>query len=312
MKIFVAGATGAMGRQLVPALVSAGHHVVGTTRTADKAGQVRDAGAEPVIMDGLDRDSVMAAVVSAEPDVVIHQLTAIGGTDFKRFDETYAATNKLRTTGVDYVLAAARAAGAKRLIVQGFTGWPNTRDGSQVKTEEDPLDPHPAPAAAESHAAISYLESVVSDAVGIEGVVLRYGVFYGPGTAFGSGGEMLDVVAARKMPVVGGGTGVFSFVHIADAAAATVAAVDNGSPGIYNIVDDEPAAVSTWLPYLADVLGAKKPRRMPAWLVKPMLGEFGVAVMTTIRGSSNTKAKRELGWTPAYPTWRQGFRTLNR
>jgi 2-alkyl-3-oxoalkanoate reductase len=310
MKIFVAGAAGVIGTYLVPALVAAGHDVVGTTRDAAKSEKVRALGAEPVVLDALDRDAVRAAVAEARPDVVIHQLTAIGATDFKKFDESYELTNQLRTKGVDYLLEAAIAAGAKRFIAQSFTGWPNARTGSEIKTEDDPLDPNPAPAATKSLAAIRHLEATVTGTDAIEGVVLRYGVLYGPGTAFGPGGEMVHVVANRKMPIVGGGAGVFSFVHVADAAAATVAAVENGGRGLYNVVDDEPAPVATWLPYLANVLGAKKPMRMPAFLVKSALGEFGVATMTTLRGSSNAKAKRELGWEPTYRTWREGFRTL--
>ncbi|NDL58116.1 NAD-dependent epimerase/dehydratase family protein [Phytoactinopolyspora mesophila] len=310
MKIFVAGAAGVVGKHLVPELVAAGHDVVGTTRDAMKADQVRALGAEPVVLDALDRDAVMTAVADAHPDVVIHQLTAIGATDFKKFDESYEMTNRLRTEGLDYLLEAAREAGAKRFIAQSFTGWPNARTGSEIKTEEDALDPAPSPASTKSLEAIRHLESAVTAAAGIEGIVLRYGVLYGPGTAFGAGGEMVEVVSKRKMPIVGGGAGVFSFVHVADAAAATVAALENGRPGIYNIVDDEPAPVVTWLPYLADVLGAKNPMKMPAFLAKPMLGEFGVTTMTAMRGSSNAKAKRQLGWTPVHRTWRDGFRTL--
>ncbi|WP_129669742.1 NAD-dependent epimerase/dehydratase family protein [Phytoactinopolyspora endophytica] len=310
MRIFVAGASGVIGRGLLPALVKAGHDVAGTTRSSAKAEQVRLAGAEAVVVDALDREAVVEAVSRFRPDVVIHQLTAIGATDFKKFDESYATTNRLRTEGVDYLVEAAQAAGVRRFIAQSFTGWPNARTGGWVKDEDDPLDQHPAPASVKSLEAIRHTESAVTGAADLEGVVLRYGVLYGPGTAFGPGGEMIETVAKRKMPVVGGGTGVFSFVHVADAAAATVAAVERGRPGIYNIVDDEPAPVTEWLPYLAEAIGAKRPARVPAWLVKPMLGEFGVATMTTTRGSSNAKAKRELDWAPTYPSWKQGFRTL--
>jgi nucleoside-diphosphate-sugar epimerase len=309
MKVFLAGATGALGRHLVPALVGAGHDVVGTTRSEAKADGLRTAGAEPVVVDALDRDAMLAAVTVAQPDVVIHQLTAIGEASFKKFDQSFAATNELRTRGLDYLLEAAQAAGAKRFIAQSFTGWPNEHSGTEVKTEDDPLDPSPAAASKQSLAAIRYVESAVTGAENINGLVLRYGGFYGTtGTGFGRGGEMLDMIAKRKLPIVGGGTGIFSFIHIADAAAATVAAVERGAPGVYNIVDDDPAPVATWLPYLAEMIGAKPPRKVPAWLVKPMLGEFGVATMTTMRGSSNAKAKRELEWTPTYPSWRDGFR----
>jgi nucleoside-diphosphate-sugar epimerase len=307
MKIFLAGATGVVGRHLVPELIDAGHEVVGTTRSAAKAGEVEAAGAEPVVVDALDRDAVFAAVAAAQPHVVIHQLTAIGATDFKKFDASYVQTNELRTRGLDYLLDAARAAGARRFIAQSYTGWPNERTGPMIKTEEDPLDLQPAPAATKSLAAISHLESAVSSADDIEGVVLRYGTLYGPGTAFGEGGEMQDLVAKRKMPVVGGGAGVFSFVHVDDAATATVAALTQGQ-GIYNIVDDEPVPVATWLPALAEALGAKPPRKVPAWLVRPLLGSFGIGIMTSQRGSSNAKARRDLGWTLVFPSWRQGFR----
>jgi nucleoside-diphosphate-sugar epimerase len=307
MKIFLAGASGALGRQLVPALRAAGHDVAGTTRSAAKAAELKASGAEPVVLDALDADAVLHAVTAARPDVVMHQLTAIAEPDFKNLDASFAATNRLRTEGLDHLLAAAREAGARRFIAQSFTGWPNERTGTAPKTEEDPLDPNPAKNTEQSLAAIRHLESTVSGADGIEGVVLRYGAFYGPGTDLGAGGSMLEMVRKRRLPLVGGGAGVFSLIYIADAAGATVAAVGRGAPGVYNIVDDEPASFATWLPYLADAIGAKPPRRLPAWLVKPMLGEFGINVMTATRGSSNAKAKRELGWTPSYPSWRDGF-----
>lgn len=306
MKIFLAGAAGVLGRHLVPALRAAGHDVVGTTRNQAKADGLREAGAEPVVLDALDAAAVHSAVTAARPDVVMHQLTAISAPDFKNLDKSFAGTNRLRTEGLDHLLAAARDAGAKRFIAQSFTGWPNERSGTVPKTESDRLDPHPAKNSEQSLAAIRHVESAVGGADDIEGVVLRYGAFYGPGD------PLLEMVRKRKLPLVGGGAGVFSFIHIADAASATVAAVANGAPGVYNIVDDEPAPVATWLPYLAEALGAKPPRRLPVWLVKPMLGEFGVNWMTASRGSSNAKAKGELGWTPAYPSWRDGFQALER
>lgn len=310
MRIFLAGATGAVGTRLVPVLVNAGHTVVGTTRSAGKADALRQTGAEPVVMDGLDRDAVLAAVTAAEPDVVVHQLTALTGMgNPRKFDEEFAVTNRLRTDGTDNLLAAARATGAKRFVAQSYTGWPNERTGGPVKTEDDPLDPHPTAASRRTLAAIEYLESTVSEAVGLNGVVLRYGSFYGPGTGLHSGGDLLEMIRKRRFPVVAGGGGVFSFVHIDDVATATLAAIEHGAPGIYNIVDDDPAPVAEWLPYLAEVIGAKPPLRLPGWLVRPMLGEHGMAMMTTIRGASNAKAKRELDWRPAYPSWRQGFRT---
>jgi nucleoside-diphosphate-sugar epimerase len=249
-------------------------------------------------------------VVAARPELVIHQLTALGKLDpTKRLDDEFAVTNRLRTEALDHLLDAASAAGAGRFLAQSFTGWTNPRTGSPVKTEADPLDPDPTRASRRSLAAIAHLESAVTGAAGLAGVVLRYGLLYGPGTALGAGGDLLAMVAARKLPLVGGGTGVWSFVHIDDAVTATVAAVTAGPPGVYNITDDEPARVADWLPYLAGVMGAKRPVRVPAWLVRPVLGEHGVSMMTATRGSSNAKAKRELGWSPAYPSWRQGFRT---
>ena len=307
MQIFLAGASGAIGRALVPMLIGAGHDVVGTTRSASKARELTAAGVESVVVDALDRDAVRAAVTEARPSVVIHELTSIGATNFKNFDKAYAGTNELRTRGVDYLLDAARLTGAKRFIAQSFTGWPNRRAGTSVKTEDESLDTKPARNSAKSLTAIRYLESAVTGATDVDGVVLRYGVLYGPGTAFGAGGEIIELVGKRKMPIVGGGAGVMSFVHIGDAATATLAALDRGTSGTYNIVDDEPAPVAEWLPYLAQVSHAKPPRRVPAWLVRPILGEFGVNMMTANRGSSNEKAKRELDWTPRYHTWRQGF-----
>lgn len=306
--IFVAGATGVLGRRLVPSLVEAGYAVVGTTRSREKAGRLKAAGADAVVLDALDRDAVVQAVADANPDVVMHQLTDLQGVrDFKRFDEEFAATNRLRTVALDYLLEAAVAAGARRFIAQSYTGWPNERSGSAVKTEDDPLDAHPTAATRESLAAIRYLETTVTGATNIEGLVLRYGMFYGPGTAISEDGEMVEMIRKRRFPVVGDGRGVWSFVHVDDAGSATVAAVSRGRPGIYNVVDDEPARVAEWLPYLAEAVGAKQPLRLPAWLVRPILGEHGISMMTRIRGSSNEKTRRELSWQPAYPTWRQGF-----
>lgn len=309
MRIFLAGGTGVLGSRLVPALVAAGHQVTATTRQADRAHAMRDAGATPVVLDALDGEAVHAAVAAAQPEVVLHQLTAItGGESLKNLDAGYARTNQLRTTGLDHLLAAAQAVSAKRFIAQSFAGWPNARTGERVKTEDDPLDPTPSVGARHTHAAITHAETTTLAAEGLDGLVLRYGLLYGPGTMVGAGGGMLASIAKRAMPVVGGGTGVWSLVHADDAASASVAAIERGAPGIYNVVDDEPAAVADWLPYLATVLGAKPPRRVPAWLVKPMLGEHGIAMMTSIRGSANAKAKRELDWTLRYPSWRQGFR----
>jgi len=309
MRIFLAGATGAIGQRLVPLLVDAGHEVVGSTRTPAKVDGLRLAGATPVVLDGRDGDAVRRAVHEAEPEVVVHQMTALSGNlDLRHFAESFAETNRLRTESTDRLVEAAVEAGARRFIAQSFAGWPNEQSGGPVKTEEAPLNTNPPKQVRETLGAILHLESVTTGTPGIEGLALRYGGFYGPGNALGKGGMMLDAVVKRQMPIVGGGSGIWSFLHIDDAAQATALAVDRGAPGIYNIVDDEPAPVSEWLPYLADVLGARPPRRVPAWLARLIVGEAAVSMMTKIRGSSNAKAKRELDWNLEYPTWRVGFR----
>jgi 2-alkyl-3-oxoalkanoate reductase len=308
MRIFVAGATGALGRRLVPLLVERGHQVTGMTRTAAKAAGLRAAGAEPVVADALDRDAVLAALAAARPEVVVHELTALAEmTDFRKLDQGFALTNRLRAEGTDHLLAAARAAGARRFVAQSFAGWPFARVGGPVKTEDDPLDPDPPAQLRRTLDAIRHLESAVLGTEGIEGVVLRYGGFYGPGSSTGEGGFMLDDLRRRRFPLVGAGTGVWSFVHIDDAATATVAAIERGAPGIYQIVDDDPAPVSEWLPALAAAVGARPPRRVPAWVARLAGGAHGVVLMTEFRGASNAKARRELGWRPAWPSWRQGF-----
>jgi nucleoside-diphosphate-sugar epimerase len=312
MKVFVAGGSGAIGKRLLPLLAASGHDVVASTTSQGKAPAVREAGAEPVVLDVLDRDAVMAAVIRAEPDVVVHEATALAniGQNFRKFDKMFATTNRLRTEGTDVLLAAARAAGAERFIAQSFAGWPYERTGKMVKSEDDPLDPNPVPGAREGIAAIKYLESTVTRADGIEGIVLRYGGFYGPGTSLAEGGVHLAAVRRRRFPIVGDGTGMASFIHIDDAAAATLAAVERGRRGIYNIVDDEPAPVCDWLPELARAVGAKPPRHLPLWLGRLLGGDVAVAMMTEARGASNAKAKRELGWEPKYSSWRQGFAAL--
>lgn len=310
MKVFVAGATGAIGRPLVRMLVAGGHEVVGTTRAPAKVDALQALGVQPVVLDALDRDAVLRTVTEARPEIVIHQLTGLTvSLDYKRFDDSFAATNRLRTEGTDNLLEAALATGARRFIAQSFGGGLfNERTGAWVKTEEDPLDHEPMTAARESLAAIRHLEAAVTAAEGIEGVVLRYGLFYGPGTNVTHGGQMLETVRGRRMPVIGGGAGRFSFVQVEDAAAATVRAVDRGAPGIYFIVDDEPAPAAEWIPELARVIGAKPPLRVPASVGRHAAGEVAVTQFTQMRGSSNAKARRELGWTPRYPTWREGFR----
>ena len=304
MRVFVAGATGAIGIRLLPQLIARGHHVTATSRSHHHSDRVRALGAELVVMDGLDGASVGEAVARAEPDAIVHQMTALGGSpDFRRFDAWFAATNELRTRGTDYLLAAARAAGVTRFIAQSYTGWPNARTGSSIKTEDDPLDPQPAKNQRASLAAIRFLEKAVMDAP-LEGLALRYGTFYGPGASE----PIVDLIRRRKLPLVGTGAGVWSWIHLDDAASATVAALERGRRGIYNIVDDEPARVSEWLPYLADVVGAKPPMRVPVWLARLAAGEVVVRQMTQARGASNEKAKREFNWKPTWRSWREGFR----
>jgi nucleoside-diphosphate-sugar epimerase len=308
MKILVAGATGVLGRQLVPRLVAAGHEVVGTTRTGSKQDAIRAMGATPVVVDALDADQVALAVAEAEPEVIVHQLTALSGSlDLRHFDRTFEMTNRLRTEGTDHLLAAGRAVGVHRFVAQSYAGWPNERTGGPVKTEEDPLDPSPPAAVRRTLAAIRHLEEAVTGADWTEGVVLRYGGFYGPGTSLAPGGEQTEAVRARKFPIVGSGAGVWSFIHVEDAADATVAAVERGARGIYNIVDDEPAAAAEFLPVLAQAVGAKPPRRVPRLVGRILAGEAATVMMTELRGASNAKAKRELGWRPGHPTWREGF-----
>lgn len=305
MRVFVAGATGAIGRQLVPQLTAAGHHVVATTRTPGKLDLLQDLGAEAILVDGLDATGVGAAVAQAEPDAVIHQMTALAGAgNLRRFDQEFAVTNRLRTVGTDHLLAAAQGAGVKRFVVQSYTGWPNARSGGPVKSEVDPLDPNPPVAQRETLAAIEYVERVVPAASGMDGIALRYGALYGPGAS----DPLVAMVRGRKLPLVGAAGAIWSWLHIADAASATVAALERGAPGVYNVVDDDPATVAEWLPYLAQVVQAKPPRHVPVWLARVLAGEVGVAVMTQSRGSTNAKAKAELGWQPAWPSWREGFR----
>jgi 2-alkyl-3-oxoalkanoate reductase len=300
MRVFVAGATGAIGTRLVPQLVQRGHDVIGTSRSPEKAAQLREQGADAAVVDLLDPPAVREAVRGAGPDAIVHQATALTGlSDFKHFDRSFALTNRLRTEGTDALLDAAREAGVGRFVAQSFAGWPYARDNGAVKSEEDPLDPTPVPAMSESLAAIRHLEQRVTDAGGI---VLRYGGFYGsPDDA------QLELVLKRRFPIVGDGGGIWSFVHLDDAAAATVLALEHDGPAIYNIVDDEPAPVREWLPALARAIGAKPPQRVPRMIARLLAGEAGVALMTEIRGASNAKAKRELGWTLRYPSWREGF-----
>ena len=314
MKVFVAGATGALGRQLVPQLVARGHEVVGMTRTESKQDLLRSLGARPVVADALDPDAVAQGVASAEPEVIVHQLTALSGKvslrDARHPERSLGVimTNRLRTEGTDHLLAAGRAVGARRFVAQSIAAF-GARTGGPVQTEADPLDPNVPTALRSGLAAIVHLEQAVTTMDWGEGLVMRYGSFYGPGTGFSLAPDalMAGPIRKRRFPLVGGGGGVWSFVHIEDAAAATAAAVEHGQPGIYNIVDDEPAPVREWLPVLASVLDAKPPRRVPRWLVRLAAGETAAVIMTEVRGSSNAKAKRDLAWQLRYPSWRLGF-----
>lgn len=304
MRVFVAGATGALGRWLVPRLVTGGHQVTATTRSPGKAERLRGLGAAPVVVDGLDAAAVGQAVAEAGPDAIVHQMTALAGTpNPRRFDSWFATTNELRTEGTRHLLAAAQASGVRRFVAQSYTGWNNARTGGPAATEDEPLDPHPAAAQRESLAAITALERAVLGAP-LEGVVLRYGNFYGPGASE----SQVELVRARRLPIIGSGAGVWSWIHLDDAASATVAALERGAPGIYHVVDDEPAPVAQWLPHLARAVGAKPPLRVPAWLGRLVAGEVAVRWMTEGRGASNEKARRELGWRPGWASWRDGFR----
>lgn len=308
MRVFVAGATGAIGRQLVPRLVAAGHEVHGMTRNESKQAMLHALGAVPVVADALDPDQVAEAVARARPDVIVHQLTAIGAIDLRHFDRDFALTNRLRTVGTDHLLSAGQAMGVKRFVAQGVAGYgAYARTGGPVKSEEDSLDPTPVCQMRGTLAAIRHLEQAVLGAEWTEGIVLRYGVFYGPGTSLAPGEEQFELVRRRKFPQVGDGGGVWSFIHITDAAEATLAAVARGSRGVYNVVDDDPATVAMWLPALAQKLGARKPMHVPPLIGRLFAGEAGVVMMTDVRGASNAKAKRELAWRPAHPSWRQGF-----
>jgi 2-alkyl-3-oxoalkanoate reductase len=312
MKVFVAGATGALGAQLVPELVAAGHQVVAMTRTTSKQDGLRALGAHPVVADALDPDAVASAVGEAEPEVIVHQLTALSGTpsvkDLRHPERFFAITNRLRTEATDHLLAAGRAVGARRFVAQSYAGWRFARTGGPVQTEADPLDPDPPAPLRPGVAAILYLEQAVTTIEWGEGLVLRYGSFYGPGTGISSDPDavMTAPIRKRRFPIIGDGGGIWSHIHIEDAAAATAAAVERGQSGIYNIVDDEPAPVREWLPVLASALDAKPPRRVPRWLGRLAAGEALTIMMTDVRGASNAKAKRELGLQLRYPSWRLG------
>jgi nucleoside-diphosphate-sugar epimerase len=308
MRVFLAGATGAIGRQLVPRLVAAGHEVHGMTHSESKQAMLAELGGVPVVADALVPDQVAAAVGRARPEVIVHELTAIGSVDPRHLDRDFALTNRLRTEGTDHLLSAGQAVGVQRFVAQSNGAYFSyARTGGPVKSEEDPLDATPPRGARGVLAAIRYLEQAVLSAGWTEGIVLRYGAFYGPGTSMAPGEEQFELVRRRKFPLVGDGGGVWSFIHVADAAEATVAAVEHGSRGVYNVVDDDPAPVAEWLSALAQELDAKKPMRVPRFVGRLFAGEAGVVMMTDTRGASNAKAKRDLAWRPAHPSWRQGF-----
>ena len=301
MHVYIAGGTGAIGQRLVPQLVARGHRVTSTTRDARKIGLIEGLGAEAVVVDALDSAAVGESVAKAEPDAVVHQLSALSGKlDVKHFDRSFAMTNRLRTEGLDHLIAAAQASGVPHVVTQSYTGWPNIRSGSWVKDEEDPLDPEPPRAQRETLDGIRYLEDATQK---VDGTVLRYGGFYGDAS-----NAMVPVIRKRQFPLAGGGTGYTSFVHLDDAASATVLALEKGTRGVFNIVDDEPAPASEWLPYLAECVGAKPPMRLPLWVARLAGGEVAVSMLTRTRGSSNARAKRELGWELRWPSWRQGFK----
>jgi 2-alkyl-3-oxoalkanoate reductase len=300
MRVMVVGASGAIGTRLVPQLADRGHEVIGTFSSPGHAERVRALGAQPVVLDLLDRGAVRRAVLEIRPEAIIHQATALAGGGFSRkLDRTFAQTNRLRTEGTDALLAAAREAGVPRFIAQSFAPYRYAREGGMVKTEDDPLDPAPPAGAQQTNAAMAYLDRVVTEAGGI---ALRYGGFYG-----NPGDQLVKAVRKRQFPVIGHGEGVTSWIHLDDAAAATVLALYRDGPALYNIVDDEPAPARDWLPVLADALGAKPPRHVPVWVARLIIGKDAAAGATQSRGASNARARRELGWTPRYPSWRLGF-----
>jgi nucleoside-diphosphate-sugar epimerase len=306
MRVFVAGGTGVLGQRLVPQLVARGHQVTATTTSAAKLSLLAQMGAEGVVMDGLDAASVGEAVAKAQPDAIVHQMTAIsvthaGKPDLKHMDRWFASTIRLRTEGTDHLLAAAQATGVSHFVAQSYASWNGIREGGWVKTEQDPLDLEEGTAAHPGMEAIRHVEDVVLRA---DGAALRYGGLYGPGAT----DDQVELIRKRQFPLVGRGTGYSSWVHLDDAASATVLALEHKARGVFNIVDDEPAPASEWLPYLAACAGAKRPMRVPKWVARLLAGDVAVTMMTEGRGFSNAKAKRELGWELRYPSWRQGFK----
>jgi 2-alkyl-3-oxoalkanoate reductase len=311
MRVLVIGASGAIGTRLVPQLIERGHEVIGTSRSPRNGEHIRTLGAKAIVLDLRDLGAVRETVLRTAPDAIVNEATALADVEFsKDLDSSFVQTNRLRTEGTDAVLAAARDAGVSRIVAQSFASLRYIREGGPVKTEEDPLDPDPPVACSRTLEGIRYLEATVPTAEGIDGLVLRYGSFYGPGTSVSLGGAHVELIRKRRFPIIGSGAGVWSWIHMDDVAGATVAAVERGAPGVYNVVDDEPAPVSEWLPYLAQLVGGKPPLRVPRWVGRLAGGSFAVSMMDQIRGSSNARAKRELGWQPTYPSWRQGFEAV--
>ncbi len=311
MKVFVAGATGAVGTPLVPMLVKAGHSVTAMTRSGARADALRGRDVDAVVINGLDAAAVTGAVRRAEPDVVVHHLTSIPDSmRLRRMDEQLSVNNRLRTEITDALLAAAVDVGARRLIAQSFGGLDMATEGGDIGSEDDAYAADPLGDTRRTVEAIRHLERTVTHAKSIEGVVLRFGAFYGPGTAISPTGSMVERVRRRRLPIIGDGAGMWSFCHVHDAATATLAALTTDTPGLYNVVDDEPAPVSEWMPELAAALGARPPRRIPVWMARLAAGEISVMLMTRLRGASNLKAKAHLGWSPSFPSWRIGFRAV--
>jgi nucleoside-diphosphate-sugar epimerase len=307
MHIFLTGATGAIGRSFIPQAIEHGHSVTATTRSSAKAAQLVELGATPVVVDGLDREGMIAAITEAQPDAVAHEMTALSGlSEFRNVDKAFAPTNRLRTEGTDILLAGARAAGVERIVVQSFGGWLISPGSKRVLSEDDPLEPNPPKKLRTSQDAIRYAERAAVEA---GGVALRYGGFYGPGTGLAPGGDQWEAVQARKFPIVGNGGAIWSFIHIDDAASATLAALEQDAHGLFHVTDDEPAAVRDFLPVLAQAVGAPKPRHVPRWVAR-LMGEHLAVMMTDVHGASNAKIKAQLGWEPQWPTWREGFSAL--
>lgn len=308
MRILIAGGTGALGSALTRVLTAKGHEVGATSRNPAKIDALSTAGVSSLQMDGLDRDSVFRAIEKFKPEVLVHQMTSLSGMkDLKNFDREFTLTNRLRTEGLDNLIAAAKATGVKQIVVQSFTGWPNVKAGSALKIETDALDSNPPVAMRETLHAIKYIETSLSNLTGVRGAVLRYGAFYGPNTSISMDGDIAQSIRKRMLPLVGSAKGVWSFIHIQDAAEATALAIEQNAEGVFNIVDDDPAPVSDWLPHLAERLNAKPPFHVPVWLASLLIGDAGVSLMTQIRGSSNQRAKSVLGWRPRFSSWREGF-----